>query len=47
MSNHWNDMRMEQLYEDGLEEGLKLGLHGNTLEFFAERYAKKYFNAGE
>ena len=44
MSNHWNDITMAQLFEEGLEEGEKLGLHGDTLEFFAERYAKKHFN---
>ena len=35
---------MERLYEEGLEEGIKKGLEGNKLEFFAERYAKKIFN---
>ena len=44
MSNHWNEEVMERLYEEGLEEGIKKGLEGNTLEFFAERYAKKIFN---
>ena len=44
MSNHWNEEVMERLYEEGLEEGIKKGLEGNTLEFFAERYAKKHFN---
>ena len=44
MSNQWNEEVMERLYEEGLEEGEKLGLQGDTLEFFAERYAKKHFN---
>ena len=44
MSNIYNDEVLERLYEEGLEEGEKLGLHGDTLEFFAERYAKKHFN---
>ena len=44
MSHLINQARMEQLFEEGLEEGEKLGLHGDTLEFFAERYAKKHFN---
>ena len=41
MSNHWNDMSMEQLFEEGLEEGIAKGLEGQALDFFAERYAKK------
>ena len=44
MSNHWNEITMEKLFEEGLEEGMKKGLEGDKLEFFAERYAKKYFN---
>ena len=44
MSNHWNEVIMERLYEEGLEEGIKKGLEGNTLEFFATKYAKKIFN---
>ena len=47
MSNHWNEARMEQLFEEGLEEGMKRGLEGNKLEFFAEHYAKKVFNQGD
>ena len=43
MSNHWNEEVMERLYEEGLEEGIKKGLEGNTLEFFATKYAKKIF----
>ena len=30
--------------DEGIEEGIKRGLDGNKLDFFAERYAKKYFN---
>ena len=44
MSNHWNEMRMEQLFEEGLEEGMAKGLESPALDFFAERYAKKHFN---
>ena len=43
MSNHWNEIAMEKLFEEGLEKGEKLGLQGDTLEFFAERYANKHF----
>ena len=41
MSNHWNDMSMEQLFEEGLEKGIAKGLEGQALDSFAERYAKK------
>ena len=44
MSNHWNEEVIERFYEEGLEEGIKKGLEGNTLEFFAIKYAKKIFN---
>ena len=44
MSCHINEEVMERLYEEGLEEGIKKGLEGNTLEFFATKYAKKIFN---
>jgi len=44
MSNHWNEARMEQLFEEGLEEGVKKGFEGVVLEFYAENYAKKNFN---
>ena len=33
MSNHWNEITMEQLFEEGLEEGMKKGLEGQALEF--------------
>ena len=44
MSLHENEIRLEQLYEEGLEEGMKKGLEGDALEFYADRYAKKYFD---
>ncbi len=44
MSCHINEEVMERLYDEGIEEGIKRGLDGNKLDFFAERYAKKYFN---
>ena len=40
MSHIGNDMFMENAYLDGLEEGEKLGLSGEELEKFADKYAK-------
>ena len=44
MSHLINQARMEQLFEEGLEEGMKKGLEGQALEFYADKYAKKVFN---
>ena len=44
MSNHFNDLRIEQLFDEGLEIGLAKGLTGEALDFFAEKYARKHFN---
>ena len=44
MSNHWHEITMEKLFEEGLEEGMKKGLEGQALEFYADKYAKKVFN---
>ena len=41
MSHLIHQARMEQLFEEGLEEGIAKGLEGQALDFFAERYAKK------
>tara|TARA_Y100000588_G_scaffold152087_1_gene166197 strand:- start:545 stop:745 length:201 start_codon:yes stop_codon:yes gene_type:complete len=41
MSHPLHQARMEQLFEEGLEEGIAKGLEGKALDFFAERYAKK------
>ena len=43
MSHIGNDMFMENAYLDGLEEGEKLGLSGEELEKFADKYAKDKF----
>ena len=43
MSHIGNDMFMENAYLDGLEEGEKLGLSGEELENFADKYAKDNF----
>ena len=44
MSNHFNDLRIEELFDRGLEIGLAKGLTGEALDFFAEKYARKHFN---
>mgnify|MGYP003680163028 FL=1 len=36
MSNHFNNLRIEQLFDDGLEIGLAKGLTGEALDFFAD-----------
>ena len=41
MSHPLHQARMEQLFEEGVEEGIAKGLEGQALDFFAERYAKK------
>lgn len=41
MSNATNEILMENLFEEGLEEGEKQGLTGIALETFAEQYAIK------
>ena len=47
MSHIGNDIFMENAYLDGLEEGEKLGLSGEKLEKFADKYAKdKFENMG-
>ena len=43
MSHIGNDMFMENAYLDGLEEGEKLGLSGEELKKFADKYAKDKF----
>ena len=47
MSHIGNDMFMESAYLDGLEEGEKLGLSGEELEKFADKYAKDKFEQYE
>ena len=48
MSNHFNELRKEALYEEGLNKGLALGLDCKDLENFAYHYAIKHFdNYGE
>ena len=41
MSHPLHQARMEQLFEEGLEEGIAKGLEGKALDFFAEQYATK------
>lgn len=41
MSNIQNEILMENLFEEGLEEGSKQGLTGIELETYAEQYAVK------
>ena len=43
MSNKSNDILMEQLFEDGKEMGIKLGLTGEVLHNLATTYAKTSF----
>ncbi len=48
MSNHFNELRKEELYEEGLNKGLSLGLDYKALDYFAYHYAIKHFdNYGE
>ena len=44
MSNHFNNLRKEALYEEGLDKGLALGLNCEALDHFAYHYAMKHFN---
>ena len=43
MSHIGNDLFIENAYLDCLEEGEKLGLSGEELEKFADKYAKDKF----
>lgn len=43
MSNLYNEMFLENAFDEGLTEGEKLGLSGDELENFAEKYANDKF----
>lgn len=43
MSNINNEILLENLYEEGLEEAVEIGLVGKTAEEYAETYARKKF----
>jgi len=46
MSNKANDTLLEQLYEDGEELGIKIGLTSEALHNHAVSYAQSWFEKG-
>jgi len=48
MSNIYNDLFLEQAYDEGMMKGEEKGLEGQELLDFAEKYANdKFENSGD
>ena len=46
MSNIYNEIRKERLLDEALNIGIKKGLEGKELYFFADKYVKNNFHKG-